>query len=509
MRIVYDSNIILKTFFIALCRKFHFSVFFWMFSFSTLFSQTDDLCTLLEWDNQLQITHTGCLSYVPEMISTGNTVHLIWFGFPSPPYDTTCTGVLYSRSTDGGETFSEPLQLLTYEGAYGNQGRIAAAGDFVYILHAVRAPAPAYSNIGLLRSSNAGESWESLIIPSDAWPRSIAARNSEVFIYFANTYAPGQLYTGVMRSQDYGNTWDTLAIGLPPVLNSSVRKMSVSAAGIHIAYNYGGHFSIETMYIRSTDFGMTWSQPETLSTDDYWHSHSSDIATDDSGRIYVTWNDGKYGGDFSGTIILRRSTDNGETWLPEQIISEDGVAVFHKIDVKDSTVGIVWEVDSSSTWTIESRMSIDHGESWCDITNISRLARRTGDPWISISDSNIHYAWDNDSSNLSQIYYRRSHRTLTSVANYEQIPREIKLYQSYPNPFNSQTIIRFDLSESDFVDLRVYDIVGREVSKLVEERRFPGHYTESWNAGGFPSGVYYYRLHTKHSILTRAMVLMK
>ena len=84
------------------------------------------------------------------------------------------------------------------------------------------------------------------------------------------------------------------------------------------------------------------------------------------------------------------------------------------------------------------------------------------------------------------------------------------LAQNYPNPFNPVTNIEYQLSKSEYVSLKVYDLLGQEVASLVSERQNAGLHIIKWDASGYASGVYVYRLiiNQRHSE-TRKLVLMK
>lgn len=90
-----------------------------------------------------------------------------------------------------------------------------------------------------------------------------------------------------------------------------------------------------------------------------------------------------------------------------------------------------------------------------------------------------------------------------------QIPKEFALLQNYPNPFNPATSIKFDVPVSSVVQLAVYDMTGRELALLVNEKLEPGTYNYSWNASQFASGIYFYRLKTDSYVHTKKMVLIK
>lgn len=99
-------------------------------------------------------------------------------------------------------------------------------------------------------------------------------------------------------------------------------------------------------------------------------------------------------------------------------------------------------------------------------------------------------------------------RLVTGVSD-EPIPAEACLEQNYPNPFNPLTTITFRLPHAGDVTLRLFDLLGRDVATLVNERRGAGSHTVSFDASGFPSGVYLYRLQTGARTETKRMVVVR
>ena len=89
------------------------------------------------------------------------------------------------------------------------------------------------------------------------------------------------------------------------------------------------------------------------------------------------------------------------------------------------------------------------------------------------------------------------------------VPSKFELSQNYPNPFNPSTKINFDLAKDGKVNLKIYDMLGREVSTLVNEFRTAGYYTIDFNASALSSGVYFYRITTEDFSAIKKMVLMK
>ncbi len=96
---------------------------------------------------------------------------------------------------------------------------------------------------------------------------------------------------------------------------------------------------------------------------------------------------------------------------------------------------------------------------------------------------------------------------LTSVA--DAAPRVFALLQNYPNPFNPSTNIEYSIPFAGHVNMKVYDVVGREVATLVNEEKEAGDFKVTFDAKNLPSGVYFYRLTTKNAIQTKKIVLMK
>ncbi len=89
------------------------------------------------------------------------------------------------------------------------------------------------------------------------------------------------------------------------------------------------------------------------------------------------------------------------------------------------------------------------------------------------------------------------------------VPLEFNLYNNYPNPFNPVTKIRFDVANSGLVNLKVYNIQGKELTTLVNTILSAGSYETVWSASSFPSGVYYYRFQAGEFNMTKRMVLVK
>jgi hypothetical protein len=89
------------------------------------------------------------------------------------------------------------------------------------------------------------------------------------------------------------------------------------------------------------------------------------------------------------------------------------------------------------------------------------------------------------------------------------MPMSYALNQNYPNPFNPTTVVRYELPAASGVKLVIYDLLGREVVVLVNEKKAPGSYEVKFDAAGLASGVYLYRLTAGNFVQTHKMILMR
>ena len=88
-------------------------------------------------------------------------------------------------------------------------------------------------------------------------------------------------------------------------------------------------------------------------------------------------------------------------------------------------------------------------------------------------------------------------------------PDKFELYQNYPNPFNPSTTIKYSIPEKSFVSLKVYDILGNEITTLVNKEQPIGYHYVDFYAPALSSGIYFYRLKTGSYFKTKKMIILK
>ena len=96
-----------------------------------------------------------------------------------------------------------------------------------------------------------------------------------------------------------------------------------------------------------------------------------------------------------------------------------------------------------------------------------------------------------------------------AINNTGEIAKEFSLEQNYPNPFNPVTKIKFQIPVAGFVQLKIFDVLGREISTLLNKELVQGSREVEWDASAYPGGVYYYRIVTDKFTETKKMILIK
>lgn len=204
------------------------------------------------------------------------------------------------------------------------------------------------------------------------------------------------------------------------------------------------------------------------------------------GRSLATIDTNVFAGTSSGVFLY---TGSDTTWMPRN----NGLpsSIVYSLRSVDSVLfaglsdGVYRSADLGNTWTPVSQNSI--GKS------VFAIAEGRQDLFAGAENG----------------LWRHSLSTLVTSTPKEEPPVMFGLSQNYPNPFNPTTSFEFRVGSLAFVRLSVYDVLGREVARLVNEEKLPGSYVVTWNASLLPSGVYYYQMTAGHYAETKTMVLIR
>jgi hypothetical protein len=149
-------------------------------------------------------------------------------------------------------------------------------------------------------------------------------------------------------------------------------------------------------------------------------------------------------------------------------------------------------------------VSSNKGDTWADVTyELMQLGYSCFNS-ILIVDTNLF------AGTYGGVWKRPLSELITSVDKLvTSVPTQFSLDQNYPNPFNPSTTIKFELPRASLVNLSAFDILGRQVSVLVNERKDAGVYEVRFDGSSLASGVYFYRLQTGSFVDTKRLLLLK
>ncbi len=247
---------------------------------------------------------------------------------------------------------------------------------------------------------------------------------------------------------------------------------------------------------RTTDRGMTW---------DAYMDDTGIVGR--SGRFAFQNTDiGLAISQDASTVMAAKTTDGGMTWtlLPKP------PPIFGSISYVPGTINsYVIGSESGDESQPGSAYTLDGGETWTMVDSVDHHGASFADPstgWSASSYGSMIYKWI-DPPLFSATDVERKFEI-------SQIPNQFELHQNYPNPFNPTTMIRYEVSKTDHVVLKVINLMGQEICTLVNEEKPIGSYEVMWNSKDkhgqqVASGVYLYKLEARNFVQTRKMVLLQ
>jgi len=240
---------------------------------------------------------------------------------------------------------------------------------------------------------------------------------------------------------------------------------------------------------------------------------STDIAIDNKNNILLSGYSGGIGGlDYS---IKKLSSSGSETWNTTFNSSDNlrDVAMAVTVDNDNNIYTTGLSHDMITQGVCNTLKYNPDGELLWQYRYDAPHSIFENPYFIFLDDSNnIFIAGDvADSTNGWNFFALKISQKLgTNIEQYESsLPIEYYLSQNYPNPFNPSTIINYSIPKQSNITIKIYDVLGREVTTLVNEVKNPGNYSVEFNAGKLSSGVYIYTLQTSGNIISKKMLLMK
>jgi len=454
------------------------------------------------WGPTQQISNTPFSAFVPRLAVVGDTVHVV--------YD--ARDVYYRRSTNGGTTWDAAVIIVPDDSVSGMGKRaIAASGNDLYFVWGNTNPSGAITSVKVRRSTDGGGTWlePQVIIRNETasmFSGPIVATHGDHVYVRVGGYVSGWRQYFLIRSTDRGVTWDSVRqITFVPRFHN-LGDIYATEASVHlVAQTNTPGFQITHMV--STDRGETWSDEQVLSDSDQIQRWEPNVAADEAGNVYVSWQDAKYGtvGGFDGALLLRRSSDNGVTWLPEERIGSLPSVERSALSAFGERVHAAWEDNRFGSLNPRVYYSRNQNTTWCQEFMLGDSTQGSLDATISALEFRVHTAF----SMSSQVRHRRGD-VLTRISDkFEPLPQHFSVTSFYPNPFNPTTRVQYSVPYQRKVTITVYDVLGRRVKELFDGTQQAGTFTIEFDATSLTSGVYFIRFQFGTQVITKGVVLMR
>ncbi len=383
------------------------------------------------------------------------------------------------RSTDGGTTWENTVDVYNARTLYrSTTGKLFASYW----------PYPA--NEGLIYSTNNGMLWIS--------GYSVGANNNIFSIHTADNDQTVYIgtRTGVLKSTNGGLNFTATGPGIPA--NTFVYDLDIDYTGSYIAAG-----TSKGLYV-SSDNGSNWipvsgvPQTDTIYTLKFVH-FTTDGAIPENKLI---------AGSTNGELFMN-STEFTAALLIYTFFGKIGkLQVIKDAELEFLGAGLL-RFGADNSVNAGFALSTDRGLSWYQTNN-----GLPSDPLVSalayqVQGNSIRYyagMFENTSTG-AKVYRMDSPIGIHQISS--EVPNAFSLSQNYPNPFNPMTKIKFNVSKASNVNITVFDVLGRHITTLVNEKLNAGEYETEWDAINMPGGIYFYRLETDDFTETKKMILVK
>ena len=436
--------------------------------------------------------------------------------------------------------------------SYNNARCIAASGNTIHVVWMDNRVS--YNDIFYKRSTDCGNTWESdFRITNNPWSTYPCIAVSGLNVYTSWNYG-GEIYLRI--SSDGGINWGDNIRVTNFTQPSSYSSIAVSGTFIHVTWIDFRNQHEEIFYKHSSDNGLTWGPDISLSYNFLNYTWYSSVASSDS-IVHVVWGYNNSGGrifynrssdrgfNWSNAIMLKstqssfpsvsssgpyvhavwedwrdgnveiyykRSTNAGLSWETDVRLTNDtSWSEYPNVTASGSAVHVVWYDRRNGNYEVYYRCSKDNGASWEPEVRLTNDVHSSRCPSVAACGPAVHVVWTDDRDGNNEIYYTQNPtgNTVSLKNTNTALPQYFSLSHNYPNPFNPKSNIKFQIAKLSSVKLIVFDVLGREISTLVNEKLTPGTYQVEWDGSNYPSGMYFYKLITENYTETRKMVLVK
>ncbi|MBS1494802.1 MAG: T9SS type A sorting domain-containing protein [Bacteroidetes bacterium] len=323
----------------------------------------------------------------------------------------------------------------------------------------------------MYKTTNGGNSWDTLATYTSANPITSIYFVNEHVGFFANSYS-----NAVSKTTNAGISWTLIPFTIIyGSMNSLQFTDSLTGFLYQYYYNPTGFPPQRYTYIyKTTNQGETWSLIS---------SFFNNVQA--TGLKFINANTG-----YMNANKILKTTNGGVNWA--EVLNTNDQGGIDVLDMNTVYTGSYKSTNAGLNWTLYNTKAQS-------ISGIHYINQTTG---IIICGNSGGILRTTDGGEIISSVYG-----ITS----NEITDNFSLHQNYPNPFNPSTVIRYQLSVAGFITLKVFDLLGKEVAALVNEKQNAGTYAVDFNSTEFnlPSGIYFYTLNAGEFKETKKMVLVK
>lgn len=353
------------------------------------------------------VSNNADFSFTPQVSADSNgTIYIAW----EDDTDTN-SNILFCRSTDGGATFSTPINLSNTAGfSFNPRMAVGSAGNVDVVWED---DTPGNTAIRFSHSSNSGVTFTAPINLSndsaDSGSQQIAADTTgDIYVVWEHD----SLNLGIFfsRSTDGGATFSAPTDLSTNASGSFSPQMAVGSGGnLTVVWEDDAQLTSDISFSHSSDHGTTFSIPESLSLH-AGNSVSAQVATDLNGNIDVVWANNSPG---NFDVFFSRSADNGSTFSsPKDISNASGLAQNPQMGVDaKGNINVIWQDNTPPDFNsdIYFARSSDGGVTFSSPLNISSTAGFSGNSFLTVdAGANINVAWEDNTPGNKDIFFSHS-----------------------------------------------------------------------------------------------------
>ena len=336
----------------------------------------------------------------PQFAVSGNDVYVVWQATTNGKYQ-----IIFAKSTDGGATFGTPANISNNSGD-SSFPKITVSGNNVYIAWAFTVTKKDY-DILFTKSSDGGTTFSTPVNLSNNFGDSgipqMAVSGNNVFVTWENN-GLGDFDVFVAKSTDNGNTFTAPVNVSHDPKQSGAPQIAISGNNVYVVWMDNTPGNYDVFVAKSIDDGSTFGKPINLSNNGGDSGYPEMAASENN--VYVVWTDTVSNKNYD--ILFSKSTDGGTTFgTPVNISNNSGASGWAQVSVAGN-VYVIWDDSTPGNYDTFIAKSTDGGTTFSTPINISNTPGNSNFKQMVVSDKNVYVTWQDGSANQHEILFAKS-----------------------------------------------------------------------------------------------------